>query len=256
MRAPPYRGPLPAPLAAARRRVLLAAWLGRTTPTTIEVDGFSLLFEPGLPDPRPALGFSTARFLLDALDLRPEERVLDIGCGAGWISLAAARAGASVVSLDPSPNAAHCLRRSSLVAGLGEPDIRTGDGIEPLHPDETFDLVTWIPPSLEGPAGTSDRADRLVLADRSRITGVLKGVLPRLERGGRLMFPFPDRDATPWLHDAMASIGYRFTPVAYEKPRVLGPVRVYKAWPARHGAAGEVPPGDALPGAAWVLKDR
>ena len=83
MRPPPYRRPLPEPFAGARRRLLLTAWLSRPTPPSIEVDGFNLLFEPGLPDPRPALGFSAVRFLLEALDVRPGERLLDIDCGAG-----------------------------------------------------------------------------------------------------------------------------------------------------------------------------
>ena len=256
MRPPPYRRPLPEPLAGARRRLLLAAWLGRPTPPSIEVDGFNLLFEPGLPDPRPTLGFSAVGFLLEALDVRPGERLLDIDCGAGWISLVASRGGATVTSLDSEPNAARCLRRSSLVAGLGDPDVRIGDALAPLEDGETFDVVTWVPPSLDGPAGGSDKTARHVVGDRARITRVLKRALPRLGRGGRLLFPFPDRDATPWLHDALTAVGYRFAPVRYATPAVLGPVRVYKAWPARHGQPGEVTPGEALPGAAWVLRDR
>lgn len=256
MRAPNYRGPLPAILAAARRRVLLAAWLGRPTPSTVEVDGFSLMFEPSLPDPRSTLGYSPSGFLLDALDVRPGERVLVLNCGAGWLSLTAQRAGADVVSIDPDPAAAHCLRRSSLVAGLGDPDIRIGDSLDPLRDGETFDLVIWIPPALDGPSASAPRAQRHVIGDRARITRVLKGLLPRLRRGGRLMFPFPDRDATPWLHDALGSIGYRFTPVRYAEMPVLGPVRAYKAWPARHGAPGPVDSGAALAGAGWVLRDR
>jgi hypothetical protein len=160
-----------------------------------------------------------------------------------------------VVSVDPDPRAADCLRRSSLVAGLGEPDVRTGDGLEPVGTDEQFDLIAWVPPLLDGPPGTG-RAARHVLGDRARLTRTAKAALPRLARGGRMLFPFPDRDATPWLHDALGGIGFRWTPVQYAEAPVLGPVRVYKCWPARHGAPGEVPAGEALQGAGWVLRDR
>ena len=177
-----------------------------------------------------------------------------LDCGAGWLSLEAASRGGQVVSLDPDPRAATCLRRSSIVAGLGEPDVRIGEGLDPLGPDERFDLVAWVPPLLDGPP--SARAPRLVLGDRARLTRTLKALLPHLARGARLVFPFPDRDATPWLHDALRGIGYRFAPVLYRDAPVLGPVRVYKAWRAVHEQPGEAPSGEALPGAGWVLRDR
>lgn len=201
------------------------------------------------------MGFSSTAFLLDAMDVRPGERTLVLECGAGWVSLAAMRVGAQVVSTDPDPSSLQCVRRSSLVAGFGDPDVRTGEGLAPLADEETFDLVAWIPPSLDGPSG-SGHAERHVVGDRARITRVLKDVHPRLSRGGRLLFPFPDRDATPWLHDALRNIGYRFAAVSYAQVPVLGPVRVYKAWPARHSPPGEVAAGDALSGASWVLRDR
>lgn len=247
---PPYRGPLPEPLASVRRQVLATLWT-RRAPGTIDVGGFSLLTESSLPDPRPVLGYSPTAMLLSALSIRPGERVLDLECGAGWITLVAKRAGAHVVSVDMDEAAAICLRRSSLVAGLGEPDVRVGEGLDAVK-GETFDVVAWTPPFLDG-AGSGDRVR---LGDRARITRTLKGVLPRLARGGRLLFPFPDRDATPWLHDALTSIGYRFSAVRYARPPVIGPVRVYEAWPAQHGLPGEVSQGEALPGAGWVLRDR
>lgn len=248
---PPYHQPLPEPLASVRREVLATLW-SRPAPGTIEVGGFSLLTEASLPDPRPVLGYSPTALLLSALSLRPGERVLDLGCGAGWVTLTARRAGAEVVSVDPEQAAAICLRRSSLVAGLGEPDVRIGAGLATVSDDETFDVVAWTPPFLDG----SGKGDRVRLGDRALITRTLKGVLPRLARGGRLLFPFPDRDGTPWLQDALTSIGYRFSPVRYARPPLVGPVRVYEAWAARHGAPGEVDQGAALPGAGWVLRDR
>jgi 2-polyprenyl-3-methyl-5-hydroxy-6-metoxy-1,4-benzoquinol methylase len=46
---------------------------------------------------------SELRYLLDTAVPRPGMRVLDLGCGAGWLSLELARRGAHVVALDISP---------------------------------------------------------------------------------------------------------------------------------------------------------
>ena len=238
-RPPTYRGALPGPLAAVRRRALLA-WQSRPAPATVQMGGFDLLFEAGLPDPRPVLGFSMAAFLLDGLAVRAGERLLDLATGAGLTALWAGRIGAEVVAVDRGEAAARCLRRSSLIAGLGEPDVRIG-GLDAVA-GEQFDVITWLPP--------------LVLEERSVVTNVLNAAPSLLRRGGRLVLPFADRDGVPWLHDAFAAAGLRFSAVRYADAPVLGPVRLYRAWPARHGPPGEVAAGDALSGTAWVLKDR
>jgi len=255
MSGPPrYRRPLPGPLGAARRKLLLAAWLGRPAPQTISLDGFDILFEKGLRDPRPAMGFSLVQFLVEGLDVRSGERLLDLDAGAGLVSLAATRVGAAIVAVDHDVAAARCVRRSFLIAGYGEPDVRLGQGLEPVR-DETFDVIAWVPPTLPGPPRTG-AGHRLVLDDRSRVTEVLNAARSMLRRGGRLVFPFPDRDATPWLHDALAAAGLRFATTRYAEAPVLGPVRLYRAWVAKDGPPGEVPGGEALAGAGWVLKDR
>jgi precorrin-6B methylase 2 len=251
---PSYRRPLPGLLGSARRKLLLAAWLGRPVPHTINVDGFELLFEEGLRDPRPALGFSLVRFLVAGMDVRPGERLLDLDTGAGWVALAATRAGAEVVAVDHDDAAARCVRRSFLIAGYGEPDVRIGPGLEPVR-DEQFDVVAWVPPTLPG-ANRTGAGHRLVLDDRSRVTEVLNAAGSMLRRGGRLVLPFPDRDATPWLHNALTAAGLRFATTRYAEAPVLGPVRLYRAWVAKDGPPGEVSGGEALSGAGWVLKDR
>ncbi len=251
---PSYRGPLPGPLGVARRKLLLAAWLGRPAPQTIRLDGFDILFEKGLRDPRPALGFSLVQFLVAGLDVRPGERLLDLDTGSGWVALAATRVGAEVVGVDHDEAAARCVRRSFLIAGYGEPDVRIGRGLEPVR-DEQFDVIAWVPPTLPGAARTG-AGHRLVLDDRSRVTEVLNAARTMLRRGGRLVLPFPDRDATPWLHEAFVAAGLRFATTRYAEAPVLGPVRLYRAWVAKCEPAGEVPGGAALSGAGWVLKDR
>jgi 2-polyprenyl-3-methyl-5-hydroxy-6-metoxy-1,4-benzoquinol methylase len=62
---------------------------------------------------------STARHLLDLaavitlLDIRPGTRVLELGCGPGWLSIFLARCGADVLGTDISPGMIDVARRAA-----------------------------------------------------------------------------------------------------------------------------------------------
>lgn len=60
-------------------------------------------------------GWTLWRFgqLLTALDLRPGDRVLDFGCGAGWSSIMLARMGMDVIGMDISPSALEIARTTA-----------------------------------------------------------------------------------------------------------------------------------------------
>jgi SAM-dependent methyltransferase len=58
------------------------------------------------------------RTVLDHLRLRPQHRVLDVGCGAGRVSLALAPHVRSVTSVDISPGCIEALRASAAELGL------------------------------------------------------------------------------------------------------------------------------------------
>jgi ubiquinone/menaquinone biosynthesis C-methylase UbiE len=65
------------------------------------------------------------RASLDALDLRGTDRLLDVGCGTGWASRAAAEQGASVVGIDLSSQMIGQATR--LAAGRGGVRFALGD---------------------------------------------------------------------------------------------------------------------------------
>lgn len=84
------------------------------------------------------------RLTVDQAQLKPGEKVLDVGCGTGGVTIPAKlRVGKTgeVAGIDPAPEMIAVARRKASRAGL-EIDFRV-DVIESLpFPDETFDAVT------------------------------------------------------------------------------------------------------------------
>jgi cyclopropane-fatty-acyl-phospholipid synthase len=107
----------------------------------------------------PTMTYSSARFgapaesleqaqlykihtLLDRLDLKPGQRLLEIGCGWGTLAIEAARRGAQVVALTLSTEQKAWAERKIAEAGLGrEIEIRLQDYRET---DEQFDAVASV----------------------------------------------------------------------------------------------------------------
>ncbi len=78
--------------------------------------------------------------LLRALDVGPDERVLDLGCGTGYFGLGlASRGAARVVLADVDPVAVRCARRNARRLGLSV-EVRLGDLWSPVA-GERFDRV-------------------------------------------------------------------------------------------------------------------
>ncbi|MDE1941646.1 MAG: class I SAM-dependent methyltransferase [Betaproteobacteria bacterium] len=75
-----------------------------------------------------------------ALGISPGERVLDVACGAGQLSLPAARAGAAVTAVDIAPNLIEQAKARAHLEGLA---IRFEEGDAECLPyeDASFDLV-------------------------------------------------------------------------------------------------------------------
>ena len=78
-----------------------------------------------------------------SLGIKPGERVLDVGCGAGQLSLPAARAGAEVTGVDIATNLVEQARARALAAGQA---IRfdEGDAEDLPYADHSFDLVVSL----------------------------------------------------------------------------------------------------------------
>lgn len=83
---------------------------------------------------------SGAMEFFPALQIAPGERVLDVACGAGQLSLPAARTGATVTGIDIAPNLIEQAKARASAEGL---TIRfeEGDAEDLPYDDASFDLV-------------------------------------------------------------------------------------------------------------------
>ena len=89
---------------------------------------FAKYLEPG------ALAF------FDTLDIQPGQQVLDVACGAGQLSLPAARLGAQVTGVDIATNLIEQAQDRAREAGLSI-NFEEGDAEALNYPDGSFDLV-------------------------------------------------------------------------------------------------------------------
>jgi SAM-dependent methyltransferase len=98
-----------------------------------------------------------AELLSEAVDLRPGQRVLDVACGNGNTSLAAARRFCEVVGIDYVPMLLDEGRERAQAEGL-RVDFREGDAEDLPFPDASFDgvlstLGVMFAPNQEKAAG-------------------------------------------------------------------------------------------------------
>ncbi len=88
-----------------------------------------------------------ARQLLDAVDVFPEARLLDIGCGSGSvaIALAARDSTCQVLAVDSNARAVWCTRRGAELNGLENLQVELNHSGAFNHPD-AFDMALANPP--------------------------------------------------------------------------------------------------------------
>jgi SAM-dependent methyltransferase len=109
-------------------------------------------FSPTNASPRPmdwgrghyertaAVLLPAAEAVVRAARLRPDEHVLDVGCGTGNVALIAARMGAHVTAVDPAPRLLEVARDLAKHEGL-EMQLLPGEAASLPLPDRSVDAV-------------------------------------------------------------------------------------------------------------------
>jgi SAM-dependent methyltransferase len=159
-------------------------WKGRTGPFTISLgEG---VFHPT----------HTSRTLAEALEINPDDVVIDVGCGSGVLSFVAARMGARrVIGCDLSTEAVAMAKRNAERLGLSDRvEFRAGNLLDPCRgeqatvvigdvsgiPDEIAQLAGWFPDgNAGGPTGAELPAAMLESIEENDC----------LAPGGRLYLP-------------------------------------------------------------------
>jgi len=90
--------------------------------------------------------------LAGMIDVLPGETVLDLGCGAGLLAIAAAKLGAGrVVATDVLPAALKAVRENARSNGVADRiEVRSGSWFEALGVQERFEVIMATPPQTPG----------------------------------------------------------------------------------------------------------
>lgn len=131
-------------------------------------------------------------FLLRHLDVGEGDEVLDLGTGAGFAAILAARRAKRVVATDVVPECVALASQNAALNGLADRvDVRLGDGYDPVR-GEVFDLIVSGPPQMPTPPDR-EREDWMARADNGGVDGwavldrVIAGAPEHLRPGGRLL---------------------------------------------------------------------
>ena len=92
-----------------------------------------------------------ARILQD-LQIKPTDRVLEIGAGSGYMAALLAHRAQRVVSLEIHPELAEMARENLRDAGIQNADVRQADGALDAIPDGPFDVILLSGSVAEVPA--------------------------------------------------------------------------------------------------------
>lgn len=193
----PARAPRPPPIRGADRKIWPVDW-GRGH------------YEHLAVQLRPA-----AEIVVDHLAPRPDEVVLDLGCGTGNAAMIAARRGARVTGVDPSPRLLEVARATAAAMGLDAEFILGNAATLPV-PDGSVDAIGSVFGVIFAPDPAAAAAEiarvlrpggRIVLsawlregalAAQARLRGELVAGL-RDENPGRGLFAWHDPEALTGL---------------------------------------------------------
>jgi 16S rRNA (guanine1207-N2)-methyltransferase len=107
--------------------------------------------------------------LIEGMRIRPETKVLDLGCGTGLAGLAAARRGGNVMWADVSARAIESTRRTLIANTVAKPKLYLCHGARAIE-DHTVDVVITNPPFHRG-HDVNYEVSQLFVREADRVLG-------------------------------------------------------------------------------------
>jgi len=163
--------------------------------------------------------------LIEALQINPEGKLLELGTGCGFIALECARRGANVICTDINPNsielAQHNFERNlNLLKGTIE--IRKGDLFSVIKDNELFNVIVFNPPYL--PTSKEERVggwfDKATDGGKDGIEVTkhfIKGVKKHLSKNGCAYFIFSSLSNRLKLEGYLTKKRFNYEVVASQK---------------------------------------
>jgi methylase of polypeptide subunit release factors len=106
--------------------------------TTIRIEYEEDVYQPG----------SLTEMLADLMEVTPGDRVVDVGCGTGYLGIMAALLGAGeVICIDPEPNALKWTRHNASLNGIRNLKVYQGRELDPVA-NRQVDLIVTLPPQM------------------------------------------------------------------------------------------------------------
>ncbi|NOZ59331.1 MAG: methyltransferase [Euryarchaeota archaeon] len=159
--------------------------------------------------------------LAEALEeeLRPGDRVLEVGTGTGLLAILAARRAGRVLAVDVSDLAVECARRNVAANGVDNVEVRKSDLFSRVT--GKFDLVIFNPPYL--PSEDLEPEDDLSRAwdggrDGRRVTERFVRECPGyLRQGGRVLLVQSSLSAPEKTREMFLRLGFEVSVVAEKR---------------------------------------
>jgi len=157
--------------------------------------------------------------LAEAIDVKQNDSVFEIGTGTGIVALECARRGANVVCSDVNPFAVELVKRNytknkSLLTG--SLDVRLGDLFTVVKENEKFDVIIFNPPYLStkkedlvGGSGWFDVAVDGGVDGLSTTKRFIKELSKYLKKDGRSFFIFSSLSDRSKLEKILSEFGFK-----------------------------------------------
>lgn len=171
-------------------------------PMEIDYFGVQLVVPPEVFAPTPMSGLFGRHV---RAEVRPDDRVLDMGTGSGSNALLAARTASDVVAVDINPAAVACARSNAEANGLTERvTCRESDVFDAV--DGRFDVILFDPPFRWFPPRDLLEAS-ITDENYSALTRFMREVPDRLNDGGRVLVSFGTSADLGYLQQLIARSG-------------------------------------------------